>query len=39
MRATDQRWLEAPGHYLITHDSADYPALLRHPQRAGRAAR
>jgi DNA processing protein len=29
VRATDQRWLEAPGHYLITHDSADYPALLR----------
>jgi DNA processing protein len=29
VRATDQRWLEAPGHYLITHDSPDYPALLR----------
>ncbi len=28
-RAADQRWLEAPGHHLITHDSADYPALLR----------
>jgi DNA processing protein len=29
VRATDQRWLEAAGHHLITHDSADYPALLR----------
>jgi DNA processing protein len=29
MRAADQRWLEAPGHHLITHDSPDYPALLR----------
>jgi len=29
VRATDQGWLEAPGHYLITHDSPDYPALLR----------
>jgi DNA processing protein len=29
VRAADQRWLEAPSHHLITHDSADYPALLR----------
>jgi DNA processing protein len=29
VRAADQRWLEEPAHHLITHDSRDYPALLR----------
>jgi len=29
VRAADQRWLEGPAHHLITHDSPDYPALLR----------
>lgn len=29
VRAADERWLEAPTHHLITHDSPDYPALLR----------
>jgi len=29
VRAADQRWLEGPAHNLITHDSPDYPALLR----------
>jgi DNA processing protein len=28
-QATDRRWLEQPGHHLLTHSSEDYPALLR----------
>ena len=28
-QAADRHWLEQPGHYLLTHASEDFPALLR----------
>lgn len=28
-QAADRRWLDEPGHHLLTHVSEDFPALLR----------
>ena len=32
--AADRAWLDAPGHHLLTCDSADFPALLQRAPRA-----
>ncbi len=32
--AADHAWLDAPGHHLLTCDSADFPALLQRAPRA-----